>query len=67
MPSPEQTMGGTLLYRAVTTWNSMPHQVTHASSKITIKVTDEKNTLWNSGDCEATQTLAQTHTYTYTQ
>ena len=27
---------------------------------------DLKNNLWNSGDCEATQTLAQTHAYTHT-
>ena len=51
----------TVLHRAMTTWNSIPHQVTDASSKFTFK-----NTLWNSGDCEATQTLARTHAHTHT-
>jgi hypothetical protein len=26
---------------------------------------DLKNSLWNSGDCETTQTLAQIHTHTH--
>ena len=63
-PSPEQTMGGTQYYIApLTTWNSIPHQVTDASSKIRLKKTDKKH-LMEQRDCEATQTLAQTHAYT---
>jgi hypothetical protein len=42
------------------TWNSIPHQVTDASSKIKEQIMKIKNrlkyTLWNSRDCEATQT-----------
>ena len=55
-PSPEQTNGRrcTVLHRPMTTWNSIPHQVTDASSKMLL--TDKINTLWNSGDCEETQT-----------
>ena len=55
----------TVLHRAMTTWNSIPHQVTDASSKIRFK---KKNTLWNSGDCEATNIGTNTciHTQTIT-
>jgi hypothetical protein len=35
----------------MTTWNSIPHQVTDAV-KLDIKP-DKKYTLWDSGDCEA--------------
>ena len=44
----------TVLHRAIT-WNSIPHEVTDASSTIRFKK-QIKNTLWNSEDCEATQT-----------
>ena len=51
----------TVLHRAMTTWNTIPHQVTDASSKIRFK----KHLI--SVDCEATQTLAQTHAYIHTR
>ena len=53
---PEQTMGGTHYY--IEPWL---HGTLFHINKLKF---DLKNTLWNSGDCEATQTLAQTHTHT---
>ena len=44
----------TVLHRALATWNSIPYQVTDASSRIRFRL--NKYTLWNSGDCEVTQT-----------
>ena len=36
-PCPEQTMGGTVLCRAMATWNSIPHPVTDANGRIRFK------------------------------
>ena len=54
----------TVLHRATTTWNSIPHQVTDANSMIRLK-NMEKYALCNSGDCEETHTKVQTHAYAH--
>ena len=46
-PSQEHNMGG--LHRAMTTWNSVPHQVTDARGRIRSKKTDKNTTYGTAG------------------
>ena len=54
----------TVLHRAMTTWNSIPHQVTHARSTIRFK-NQIKNTPYGTAETVKQQTQAQTHAYTH--
>ena len=54
-PGPEQTMGGTVLHRAMATWISIPHQVNDASSRIRFRK-QIKIHLMEQRDYEETQT-----------
>jgi hypothetical protein len=60
-PSPEQT----LLHRAMTTWNSIQHQVTHARTKIRFLKTDTNAPYGTAGTVKqhiiGTDTRIQTH------
>ena len=54
----------TVLHRAMTPLNSIPHQVTDASSRICFFLNRYKYTLWNSGEQHKHKTHAYTHTIT---
>ena len=56
----------TVLHRAVTTWNSIPHQVTHASSRIRFKKTD-KNTPYATAETVKRHTHRYRHAYAHTR
>jgi hypothetical protein len=51
----------TVLYRAMTTWNSIPHQVTEASSKIGFS-----NQLYGTAGTVKQHWLTHAHTHTHT-
>ena len=62
----------TVQNKAMTTWNTIPHQVTHESSKITFKKTAEKKTPYGTaGNLKQhkhrrIRTHTHTHTHTHT-
>ena len=53
----------TVLHRAMTTWNSIPHQVTDAISRIRFKK-HVKYPLWNSGECKHKHRHRHMHAHT---
>ena len=59
-PSPEQTLGGTQYY-IEPTWNSIPHQVVDASSRIRISFFKDKYTPYGTAGTVKRHTQAQTH------
>jgi hypothetical protein len=63
-PSPEQTMGGSITNRAMTIWNSIPHQVTDKAVESDLKTLD-KNMPYGTGGTLKRHTGTQHSTDTY--